>query len=197
MLLEFEFLYRSRYELYKGIQDWTGPAYEISADDGEDENPEKNVEAEATFQSDILKNVQSYKNKLKSVSISGDSKGFVPPIFQNIPLGLMFSEMAEERYPEILVALEGKKLKAAIKEDVVESIVEVIEVVEPVVKKVKVAPKRKVRCEFYQCLNIAKPSAAFSRAVLCAKHGFKLECLLEDDDTEGITTFELDGRLIV
>lgn len=103
LLLSFTEIYSSRFEEYKKLQDWSN--YPILEDD---KDSTFDIEAESTFQSEILRNIQTWKNKLKRVTLDNNLDTFVLPVIKNIHLGIMFSDFVYEKYPETKEIVDRK-----------------------------------------------------------------------------------------
>lgn len=104
VFMEFVEIFSKSFEEYKKIQEWT----KYLSDSDEEITA---IEAEATFQSDILNKVQEFKNKVKKIDISDSNSKLnkvVLPIFQDIPLGIAFVDQAYERYPITKEIVERK-----------------------------------------------------------------------------------------
>jgi hypothetical protein len=130
--IEFVDIFSKNFENYKKLQVWT------NYPDTTDEELIA-IEVEATFQSDILNQLQTFKNKLKKIDISdADSKlnKVVLPIFQDTPLGIMLMDQVFERYP-ITEVIVNKKLSML-------EVKEIEEKEELPIKKVKVKKDEKV-----------------------------------------------------
>jgi hypothetical protein len=102
-LLKFPETYSNRFEEYKKIQDWSN--YPILE---EDKDSTFDVELESAFQSGILRNIQSWKNKLKRVTLDSSLDSFVLPVVKNTNLGIMFSDYVFEKYPETKEIVDRK-----------------------------------------------------------------------------------------
>lgn len=93
LLIKFFKIYEERKEKYLRDEDWT--LYEL------DGKKDTDIRAEIEFQSEILKNVSKYKEKLRKINFGEDSAVVDIQIFGNISIPLMMSDIIEERYPEI------------------------------------------------------------------------------------------------
>lgn len=136
--IEFVDIFSKNFEKYKKIQVWTTYPDEL-------EEELLAIEAEATFQSDTLKQVQTFKNKIKKIDVSDANSKLNKinlPIFQDTPLGIMFIDQVYERYPITREAV-NKKLATLNK---VETIVKNIEVedIKVKAKKNEKVPTKKI-----------------------------------------------------
>ncbi len=103
VFIEFVNIFSKSFEDYKKIQEWTKYSSESEAEIAA-------IEAEATFQSDILNRVQEFKNKVKKIDLNDNSKSdkITLPIYQDTPLGIMFMDQVYERYPITKEIVERK-----------------------------------------------------------------------------------------
>ena len=93
LLIKFFSIYQERKEKYMRSEDWT-----LYAIDGKNDS---DIRAEIEFQSEILKNISKYKEKLRKINFGEDSAVVDIQIFGNVSIPLMMSDIIEERYPEI------------------------------------------------------------------------------------------------
>ncbi len=113
VFLEFVGILSKSFEDYKKIQIWT----KYNSDTDEELAA---IEAEATFQSDILNKVQEFKNKVRKIDISDSNSKLNKislPIFQDTPLSIVFMDQVFERYPITKEATERKLATLERKED--------------------------------------------------------------------------------
>jgi hypothetical protein len=101
MLLKFVKTYEERKELHFKSENWM-EYLDIGL-------TEADIRLEIEFQSEILKNLSEYKEKLRKINFGEDSAVIDIPIYGSIPVPLMMSSIIEERYPEIVEFLAKKR----------------------------------------------------------------------------------------
>lgn len=94
IFLEFYKVLDERYAYVDKRFDWT-------KFDQEDENVEAKMEAEMKFQSEVLKNLTSFKERLRKINFGQETSTLDIPIYADKPIPLTMSQSLEERYPEI------------------------------------------------------------------------------------------------
>jgi hypothetical protein len=109
LLLEFYYILEKRYNHVTRAFDWT-------EFDEADSNVEKRMEMEIAFQSGVLKELSSLKERLRKINFGEESDNLDVPIHSDKPIPFTMSNAIEERYPEVRAFInkkieEGKNVK--------------------------------------------------------------------------------------
>lgn len=102
LLLEFYYILEARYNHVTTAFDWT-------EFDEADANVEKKMELEIAFQSGVLKDLSSFKERLRKINFGEESDNLDIPIHADKPIPMTMSVAIEERYPEIRQFINKKK----------------------------------------------------------------------------------------
>ena len=101
LLLTFYKLYEERYDYYTNKQD-----YNKILDDVETEKI--NIKAEIEFQSDLVKNLTSFKETVRKIDINGESTKNQIQVFNDIPIPFLMKKAVINRYSSIGEKYEQK-----------------------------------------------------------------------------------------
>lgn len=104
ILIEFFYILEKRYMTVDKKFDWT-------KFDQTEKGFEKRMELEIEFQSNILKDLSNFKERLRKINFGEESSDLDIPIHSDKPIPLTMSRAIEERYPEIRDFI-NKKLEA-------------------------------------------------------------------------------------
>lgn len=104
ILIEFFYILEKRYMTVDKKFDWT-------KFDQTEKGFEKRMELEIEFQSNVLKDLSNFKERLRKINFGEESSDLDIPIHSDKPIPLTMSRAIEERYPEIRDFI-NKKLEA-------------------------------------------------------------------------------------
>lgn len=110
LLLPFFHLLEKRYETVDKLFDWTKFVEEdfVKDEDSKGRSIESLQSEEIEFQSGVLKDLSTFKERLRKINFGEDSKVVTIPIFGDTPIPIVMSAAIENRYPEVKELVDKK-----------------------------------------------------------------------------------------
>lgn len=102
IFLEFYYILEQRYSVVDEKYDWT-------KFDQEEKNVEAKMEAEISFQTEVLKNLTAFREMLRKINFGDESTSLDIPIHSDKPVPITMRESIEKRYPEVREFIESRK----------------------------------------------------------------------------------------
>jgi hypothetical protein len=102
IFLEFYYLLDERYAVVDKKYDWT-------KFDQEEKNVEAKMEAELSFQTEVLKNLTTFRERLRKINFGEESTALDIPIHSDKPVPITMCDSIEARYPEVREHIESRK----------------------------------------------------------------------------------------
>ncbi len=104
-LLTFFDLYERRYDHYTGKQDFSKILDGI-------ESTNFNIKAEIEFQSDLAKNLTTFRETVRKIKVADDKTKSPIQVFNDTPIPFLMKDAVERRYPIVKEILTKKNEKS-------------------------------------------------------------------------------------
>ena len=102
IFIEFYYILDKRYAVMDKKYDWT-------KFDQEAKDAESKMAAELSFQTEVLKNLTTFRERLRKINFGEESTALDIPIHSDKPVPITMSDSIEARYPEVREHIDARK----------------------------------------------------------------------------------------